>query len=165
MSIQKKSHKRSGSPKPKSTTPRFIIIASLLALSAAAAYYVISVPKKVDIGIGETQVKVEIADTPQLRAKGLSGRKRLKDGRGMLFVFEFSRRQSFWMKDTPIPLSIAFISSDGTICQIEQMTPFNLNKISSDSPVKYALEVNQGYFKKNGITIGMQVDLSNVTKK
>jgi uncharacterized membrane protein (UPF0127 family) len=164
VSQQKKRHKRSHSHKPKRTTPRFVIIAALSALSAAAAYYVISDTKTLEVWIGETRVKVEIADTPELRAKGLSGRKRLKAARCMLFVFEFSRRQSFWMKDTSIPLSIAFISSDGTIRQIEQMAPFDLKKISSDSPAQYALEVNQGFFKENGITGGMRVDLSNVIK-
>jgi uncharacterized membrane protein (UPF0127 family) len=163
VSIKKKHHKRNNSRKPSSTTPRFIFIGAVLTLSATAAYYVISRPKTVEIGIGETRVKVEIADTPELRSKGLSNRKRLKSGRGMLFVFDFSRRQSFWMKDTPIPLSIAFISSDGTIRQIEQMTPFDLNKTPSHSPAQYALEVNQGFFKENGISVGMQVDLSNVT--
>ena len=125
----------------------------------------ISTPKTVDIVIGETRVKVEIADTPELRAKGLSNRKRLRAGHGMLFVFEFSRRQSFWMKDTSIPLSIAFISPDGTIRQIEQMTPFDLGQVTSDYPTQYALEVNQGFFQEHNITVGMHVDLTNVTGK
>jgi uncharacterized membrane protein (UPF0127 family) len=142
-----------------------MLIAALLALLIVAACYVIDTPKTVDIWIGDSLIKAEIADTSELRAKGLSSRKHLPVGHGMLFVFEFSRRQSFWMKDTSIPLSIAFISSDGTIRQIEQMTPFDLNKTKSHSPVQFALEVNQGFFKENGITVGMHVDLSNVTDK
>ena len=142
-----------------------MLIAALLVLSAAAGYYVIRAPKTVDIWIGECWVKAEVADTPELQAKGLSGRKRLKAGGGMLFVFEYSRKRSFWMKDTSIPLSIAFISSKGSILQIEQMTPFDLRPIISHSPVRYALEVNQGFFKKNGITVGMPVDLTNLINR
>ena len=140
-----------------------MLIAAMLAFSVIAGYCLINNPKTVDVLIGECRVRAEIADTHELRTKGLSGRKRLQAGHGMLFVFDFSRGQSFWMKDTSIPLSIAFISHEGMILQIEQMKPFDLNKISSDSPAQYALEVNQGFFKENGITVGMQVDLSNVT--
>ena len=165
MSKSKKRHNRTHRPKPKRFTPRVMIIAAFLLLSAVAGYVVIKAPKTVDIWIGECQLKVEIADTQDLRAKGLSNRKRLKAAHGMLFVFDFSRRQSFWMKDTSIPLSIAFISPDGTIRQIEQMQPFDLSKTTSHSPVPYALEVNQGFFKENGITVGTRVDLSNVTGK
>ena len=142
-----------------------ILIAAVLALLTVVAYYVINGPKTVDIWIGDCRIKAEIASTPELRKKGLSNRKRLKAARGMLFVFDFSRKQSFWMKDTSIPLSIAFISSDGSIRQIEQMTSFDLNKTTSNSPLPYALEVNQGFFKENDITVGMQVDLSNVINR
>ncbi len=69
------------------------------------------------------------------------------------------------MKDTLIPLSIAFISPDGAIRQIEQMTPFDLRLVTSHSPAQYALEVNQGFFKENGITVGARVDLTNVLNK
>ena len=165
MSKSKKRHNRTHLPKPKRITPRVMIIAAFLLLSAAAAYYVIIRPKTVDLWVGETRIKAEIADTPELRAKGLKGRKRLKEGGGMLFVFEYTRKQSFWMKDTSIPLSIAFISRDGTIRQIERMDPFDFNKTTSDSPVQYALEVNQGFFKENGITVGSHVDLTNVIDK
>ena len=142
-----------------------LIIAAFLLLSTAAGYYLISRPKTVDLWVGETRIKAEIADTSELRAKGLKGRKRLKEGGGMLFVFEYTRKQSFWMKDTSIPLSIAFISRDGTIRQIERMSPFDLNRLTSDSPVQYALEVNQGFFKENNITVGMPVDLTNVINR
>ena len=165
MSKSKKRHNRTHLPKPKMFTPRVMIIAAFLLLSAVAGYYLISRPKTVDLWVGETRIKAEISDTPELRAKGLSGRKSLKADRGMVFVFEYLRIQSFWMKDTSIPLSIAFISPEGTIRQIEQMAPFDLGQVTSDSPAQYALEVNQGYFKENNITVGMRVDLSNVTDK
>ena len=163
---KRKKHTSDNSVIPVNKTIRKrALIAALLAFSAAAGYFVISSPNMVDIWIGECRIKVEIADTLELRTKGLSGRKRLQDGHGMLFVFEFSRKQSFWMKDTSIPLSIAFISSAGMIRQIEQMKPFDLSKVASHSPVQYALEVNPGFFKENGIAVGMPVDLSNVINK
>lgn len=165
MSKRKKSHKRSHPPTPKKISIRVMLIAAFLLLLAIAGYYVISTPKTVDLWIRECRVKVEIADTPELQAKGLSGRKRLKSGHGMLFVYQYLRRRSFWMKDTLIPLSIAFISPDGAIRQIEQMTPFDLRLVTSHSPAQYALEVNQGFFKENGITVGARVDLTNVLNK
>ena len=100
-----------------------------------------------------------------MREKGLSGRKHLKPDHGMLFVFDYMRKQGFWMKDTHIPLSIAFISADGKIFQIEQMDPLDLHVIMSISPVRYALEVNKGFFAENGITVGMQVDLSKIVDR
>jgi uncharacterized membrane protein (UPF0127 family) len=140
-----------------------MIIAAFLLLSAVAGYQMVTSRQTVDIWIAECRIKAEMADTHELRSKGLSGRKRLKAGHGMVFIFEFSRRQSFWMKDTSIPLSIAFISHDGTILQIEQMSPYDLRLVTSPSPAQYALEVNQGFFKENDISVGMRVDLSNVT--
>lgn len=80
----------------------------------------------------------------------------------MLFVFDYPQRLSFWMKDTGIPLSIAFISADEIILQIEQMTPFDLRPVSSRSIAKFALEVNQGFFEQNNIIVGTRVDLTNV---
>jgi uncharacterized membrane protein (UPF0127 family) len=165
MSKRKRRSQSAHRCKPKRITPRVMIIVALLVLSTAAAYYVISTPKTVDLWIQDCRVKVEIANTPELHAKGLGGHKRLKAGHGMLFVFEYTRRQSFWMKDTSIPLSIAFISPDGTIRQIEQMQPFDLRLVTSPSPAQYALEVNQGFFKENNITVGMPVDLTNVIDK
>ena len=162
MSKRKKRSKRSHPRKPKRVTPRVIIIAAFLLLSAVAGYHMITSGQTADIWVGECRIKVEIANTPELQGKGLSGRKRLKTGDGMLFVFQYSRGRSFWMKDTSIPLSIAFISPEGVILQIEQMMPFDLRQVISHSPAQYVLEVNQGFFKENGIAVGMHVDLTNV---
>jgi len=165
MSKRKKRHNRSHTPKPKKVSIRVLLIAGSLLLFAVAGHHMLTSHQTVDIWIGECRIKAEIADTAESHAKGLSGRKHLKADHGMLFVFEYLRRQSFWMKDTSLPLSIAFISPDGTIRQIEQMTPFDLSMVTSHSPAQYALEVNQGFFQENGVTVGMHVDLSNVTKR
>jgi uncharacterized membrane protein (UPF0127 family) len=164
MPKRRERRKKSNYPKPKNIRRRAIIFAIPLVLFSVAGYYMMSGPKTAEISIGDCRVNVEIADKPDFWEKGLSGRKKLAEGEGMLFVFDFQRRYSFWMKDTSIPLSIAFISSDGRITQIEQMTPFDPQPVTPRSSVKYALEVNHGFFQENGITVGMQVDLTNVVR-
>jgi uncharacterized membrane protein (UPF0127 family) len=101
-----------------------------------------------------TVIKAEIASTADERSKGLMHRKKLPDGEGMLFVFERDGVQSFWMKNTYIPLSIAFISSDGRIIEIKDMYPHDENSVTSSRSVRYALEVPQGWFSRTGVRIG-----------
>ncbi|MDR0476308.1 MAG: DUF192 domain-containing protein [Treponema sp.] len=104
--------------------------------------------------LGEVAVKAEIARTDKQRAQGLMFRKELKDGEGMLFVFEKEQRLSFWMKNTLIPLSIAFISSDGKILEIRNMQPHDLSPVNSARMALYALEVPQGWFERAGLRSG-----------
>ena len=99
-------------------------------------------------------VKVEVAKTAEQRNRGFMERKYIPDGTGMIFVFEKDQILSFWMKNTPHPLSIAFIDSNGKIRDIFQMTPYSLSSVSSTTSVRYALEVPQGWFKKEGIKEG-----------
>jgi hypothetical protein len=113
------------------------------------------VPVKID----RWTVRAEVADTQELRRKGLSGRASIDPGYGMLFVFEEPSIVSFWMKDTTIPLSIAFIKEDGTIAQIERMQPQDLTRISSNEPVQYVLEVRQGWFEERGLKPGIGVEI------
>jgi len=113
----------------------------------------------VTVGIGKWQVKAEVADTPELRQKGLSGRTDLEPGYGMLFVYEEPATRHFWMKDTVLPLSIAFIKEDGTIVQIEKMQPQDLTQVSSEEPVNYALEVRQGWFEERRLGPGIKAQL------
>jgi uncharacterized membrane protein (UPF0127 family) len=103
---------------------------------------------------------VEIAATPTARACGLSRRAGMPQNNGMLFVFPTARHASFWMKDTQIPLSIAFLDDAGRIISIQKMIPMNIEKrYRSDQPVRYALEVNQGWFVQNRIEVGDRVEL------
>ena len=105
-------------------------------------------------------LSVEIAATPTTRTCGLSRRASMPQNRGMLFVFPTLRHVSFWMKDTRIPLSIAFLDDDGRIISIQKMVPMNIEKrYRSDQPVRYALEVNQGWFVQNSIGVGDRVEL------
>lgn len=103
-------------------------------------------------------LNAEIADNEFRRRKGLMFRKSLPANEGMLFVFEYSQKLSFWMKNTYIPLSIAFIDSEGFIKEIYDMAPLNEHLIyTSNHPVRYALEVNKGWFAGNNIAPGCRV--------
>lgn len=99
-------------------------------------------------------VKAEIADTDESRQFGFMEREKIPDGTGMLFVFDRDQILSFWMKNTPHPLSIAYIDSRGKIRNIYDMTPFSLASVVSTVSVRYALEVPQGWFEKVGVKVG-----------
>jgi uncharacterized protein len=109
----------------------------------------------------KVEVRVEIADDPFERARGLMYRTVLGEDRGMLFVFPREQQLSFWMKDTLIPLSIAYIDSKGRITDILDMKPLDdkpPHYVSSE-PVQYALEVNQGFFEERGVRVGDHAEL------
>jgi uncharacterized membrane protein (UPF0127 family) len=103
------------------------------------------------------EITVEIAGTEEKRAKGLMYRKKLPDGEGMIFIFERDQQLSFWMKNTLIPLSIAFITSDGRIIEIKDMQPHDLNSVQSSRSARYALETPQGWFTRVGIKSGDRI--------
>ena len=107
------------------------------------------------IMVGSTPLGVEIVQTDEERMRGLMFREKLPDNQGMLFVFEASRIQSFWMRNTFIPLDIAFIDADGRIIDVQRMTPLDENKsYLSPAPVPYVLEVNAGWFERHGVKVG-----------
>lgn len=103
------------------------------------------------------KLNVELADTPSKREMGLMYRKYLPRNSGMLFKFKHASQLSFWMKHTAIPLDIAFIDDKGVIFQIEKMKPYSTEMTTSRRACKYALEVNSGWFKENGMSIGSKV--------
>ena len=113
---------------------------------------------------GRVSVKAEIARTPSQRQQGLMHRKELKDGEGMLFIFDSDQPLSFWMKNTLIPLSIAYIAGDGRILEIYNMEPGNLNPVESSRSAHYALEVPQGWFDRAGIAPGDTIDIAHIQK-
>lgn len=107
------------------------------------------------LGIGKTSVRAEVADTPAARQAGLMHRNRLADGDGMLFVFPAPQPMNFWMRDTSIPLSIAYINASGVIREIHDMQPLDETPVQSFfGDLVYALEVPQGWFGRNGILPG-----------
>jgi uncharacterized protein len=109
----------------------------------------------------KVRVRVEVADDLAEQAKGLMDRTTLGENRGMLFVYPEERELSFWMKNTLIPLSIAFIDSERRIIDIQDMKPLDdepPNYVSAE-PAQYALEVNQGFFETRGVKVGDSVEL------
>ena len=104
---------------------------------------------------------IELATTPEARSCGLSLRDSLPENRGMLFVYAEPEILTFWMKNTRMPLSIAFIDADGLVVSIQKMNPFPLTTVyASPVPALYALEVNQGWFEENGIGVGNVVEFN-----
>jgi uncharacterized membrane protein (UPF0127 family) len=97
---------------------------------------------------------IEVARTPEARAQGLMGRESLAPDSGMLFDFGGETNTDFWMKDTSIPLSIAFIDSSGKVVAIKDMKPNDLTPVTSPSQYRYAIETNQGWFARHGIKPG-----------
>lgn len=106
---------------------------------------------------GMHRIVAEVASAPTDRATGLMGRKTLPENHGMLFVFEKPGIQCFWMKNTFVPLSIAFMRDDGTITNIADMQPLSTDSHCSTEPVDLALEVNQGWFAKRNVKPGQAI--------
>jgi uncharacterized membrane protein (UPF0127 family) len=112
-----------------------------------------------ELKISNVPITVEVADTPQASENGLMFRDSLPEDHGMLFIFDQPRKASFWMRNTKIPLSIAYADSDGKILEIKSMNPLDETVVPSRSDeVDYALEVNQGWFARHGIASGAKID-------
>lgn len=103
------------------------------------------------------RVFVEVADNGERRALGLMNRDRLGKNRGMLFVYPEEAPRSFWMKNTRIPLSIAYIDAGGAVVSVHDMRPLSTRQTPSEGPAMYALEVNKGWFDERGIKAGAKV--------
>lgn len=99
-------------------------------------------------------IKVEIAVTHEQKSFGFMKRKNIPEGTGMIFVSDRDEKLYFWMKDTPTPLSIAFIDSTGVIKEIKDMNPYSLKTVESSLSVRYALEVPRGMFKRLKLSVG-----------
>ena len=112
---------------------------------------------RVALTAGIHRIQAEVADTPPKRQLGLMGRDKLGPNEGMLFVFEDQAVHCFWMKNTPLPLSIAFIGDDGAVVNIADMTPFSEATHCPSKPVRYALEMSQGWFGHKGIVAGSRI--------
>jgi uncharacterized membrane protein (UPF0127 family) len=109
-------------------------------------------------------VRAEIARSPAEREKGLMFRRNIEDGEGMLFVFDRDQVLSFWMENTYIPLSIAYIAYNGRIIDIFDMRPLDRSTVSSTRSVRYALEVPRGWFERAGIRPGDVLRLEPVLR-
>jgi len=141
-------------------TALFLAAAPVNSRSGNYEIFIVNSTKK------KTPLNIEIAETQAERERGLMFRTRLPENSGMLFVFDMERHLSFWMKNTYIPLDIAYISSKGVINEIHTMKPLDYTvTYPSSKPAKYALEVNAGWFKKNRIKPGMKLDFNGCLGK
>ena len=113
--------------------------------------------KRATLSAGMHRIDAQLALTPEQRQTGLMWRKKMPTHEGMLFVFDQPSQQCFWMKNTLIPLTAAFVGDDGTIVNLVDMQPQTLNPHCSTKPVRYVLEMNVGWFAKKNITAGSKI--------
>lgn len=111
----------------------------------------------VSLSAGMYVIRAEVAADQQSRQQGLMYRKSMPANAGMLFVFEQKAGHCFWMKNTELPLSIAFLADDGTIVNIEDMRPHSEENHCPKAAIRYALEMNQGWFAQKGIKAGAKI--------
>ncbi len=143
-----------------STTLRILTVLSFAL--AGAAYPQTDKPQPklptTPLTIGDKKLVAEVADDDAERETGMMFRKSMADGESMVFVFDAPQHVAFWMKNTLLPLSVAYISPTGTILEVHDLQPRDETPISSKfDSIAYAIEVPQGWFLKNGILPGMQV--------
>jgi len=131
-----------------------LVLCSLPVLSACSSGLA-----KVRVTIGGESFTVEVARTDEEKRTGLMNRKSLGPREGMLFVYPGDEHLSFWMKNTSIPLTLAFLSREGEILQIEQLKPFSLKAVVSERAARYALELSQGVLSELGVRVGDRVGL------
>jgi hypothetical protein len=138
----------------------FLVLSSLWWICSAGAQ---AIPQPrlptVTLTAGTHRITAEVADQPQTQAIGMMGRRMMALNDGMLFVDSEPRtRKCFWMSNTLIPLSIAFVADDGTVQQVNDMQPQTTTEhCYQGKPIRYALEMNQGWFKQRGIGPGFKL--------
>jgi uncharacterized membrane protein (UPF0127 family) len=128
-----------------------------LLLPAAQTQAADTLPE-IGLAIGEHKLIAEVAATDATRTTGLMHRRMLPENRGMLFVFPYPSLLNFWMMNTYVPLSIAFLDDSGAIINIADMKPLTTDPHPSTRPARYALEMNQGWFAKRGIKAGAKIE-------
>jgi uncharacterized protein len=109
---------------------------------------------EMELGMGMYRIQAEVATTEPTREQGLMFRENMAANQGMLFVFPDARRECMWMKNTLLPLSVAFFDDHGMIVNIEEMQAQTLNNHCSAKPIRFALEMNAGWFKQRGFKPG-----------
>lgn len=112
---------------------------------------------RIPLSAGIHMIDAQVALTAEQREIGLMLRKEMPQHEGMIFVFERPAQQCFWMKNTLVPLTAAFVADDGTIVNLADMKPQTTESHCSKKPVRYVLEMNKGWFTKKGITVGSKL--------
>jgi hypothetical protein len=138
---------------------RQAVAAAMLLWTAAAPAQTEAQPKlqTINLQAGMHVIRAEVALTPAQRASGLMFRREMGASEGMFFAFPYPGPQCFWMRNTVLPLTIAFVDDDGTIVELADMQPLDERNHCSSRPVRYALEMNQGWFAKRGIKPGFKL--------
>ena len=126
-------------------------------VAAAQAHGVAQTLPAVALQSGMHMIRAAVAKTPEQRQTGLMFRREMPQHEGMLFVFDDASTQCFYMRNTLLPLSIAFLADDGSVVNLADMQPQTLDSHCSAKPVRYALEMNQGWFAKRGVKAGTQL--------
>ena len=147
----------------------FLTVACSLLLTIPALAQGMEAPQmdlpRTHLRVGGTNINVQIASTFNERQIGLMHRKSMPVNEGMLFVFPQSGVQCFWMKNTLLPLTAAFVADDGTIVNLADMKPQTTDSHCSTKPVRYVLEMNQGWFGKKGIKAGFKLGGAPFSKR
>ncbi len=138
----------------------------LLAISTATALLLLGAGgagaqqafKTTKLSAGMHIIEAEVAANDPQRQQGLMHREKMGNNAGMVFVFDQPAKQCMWMKNTPLPLSVAFIDEQGKVVNIEDMQPKSLESHCSAKPAKYALEMNVGWFKQRNIKPGIKIE-------
>jgi uncharacterized protein len=137
------------------------ILASMLLFGACCLAQAQDAPQmdlpRVKLSAGMHQITAQVAQTPDQRSTGLMFRKEMPQPEGMLFVFEQATMQCFWMKNTMLALTAAFVADNGEIVNLADMKPQTEDSHCSAKPVRYVLEMNQGWFAKKGIKAGTRL--------
>src|SRR4051812_28906273 len=136
---------------------RHVVLIAALAFEAAPLRAQTALPE-IALSIKGHKLTAEVAANDNARMTGLMHRRMMPENRGMLFVFPYAQPQSFWMMNTYLPLSIAYIDEQGVIVNIADIKPLTTDPHPSAKPAKYALEMNQGWFAKRGIKAGAHVE-------
>ncbi len=139
---------------PRIRLIRFFCIVAFAAIASSANAQLNIGLRTIQMKVGIYSIQAEVADNPDLREVGLMNRTSLPTNSGMLFIFEQKAGNCFWMKNTKLPLSIAFIADDGKIVNIEEMQADTTNNHCPKAPIRYALEMNKGWFSERVIVPG-----------
>jgi len=138
-----------------------LIVWLVIGLAPSAATWSQELPQitlqRARLGAGIYQIDVQLALTPTEQQTGLMHRKDMAQQEGMLFVFPQPSTQCFWMKNTLLPLTAAFVADDGRIVNLVDMKPLSLDSHCSEEPVRFVLEMNQGWFAKKNIKAGFKL--------